>query len=211
MIIIKLLSNRVKEKILKGAKNLATPTKTCRLERTFPMPYRPVGVSWCQWWRPCGRTGSEPGFGLTNWWQTRARSPLPCTPAQSRSWTAIEGAGVRPHQTGIAVEAQSATMRPMTATAMCVETSTNRNAKAAADDTLVEMAVRSEIYYSKCSVVSLVRSTHLAWARSADSGHASWGQKSDNIRTSQCPRVKQASGTMGLGYWLVCMTCRPAQ
>ena len=48
-IIIKLLPYKDKEKILKGAKNLAAkPTKTYRLERTFPRPCRPRGVNWCQ-------------------------------------------------------------------------------------------------------------------------------------------------------------------
>ena len=62
-------------------------------------------------------------------------------------------------------------MRPATATATatCGETYTDRNTRTAADDTLVGMVVRW---------------THLARARSADSGHASWGQlahfKSEN-------------------------------
>ena len=59
-----------------------------------------------------------------------------------------------------AAETQSATMRPATATATatCGETYTDCNTRAAADDTLVGMAIRS---------------THLARARSTDSGHAS--------------------------------------
>ena len=66
----------------------------------------------------------------------------------------IEEAG--PQQTGMAAKAQDARMRPVTAT--CGETYTDCSTRAVADNTQVEMAVRS---------------THLARVQSADSGHAS--------------------------------------
>jgi len=56
--------------------------------------------------------------------------------------------------------------------------STNKDISAAADDTLVGMAVKW---------------THLARARSADSGHASWGQRSE-VRQQYTPVSKRRAG-----------------
>ena len=183
----KLLSYKDKEKILKGAKNLASTNKDISVREDFSQAVqtkRSKLVPVMKTLRKDGKRArlrfdklvTDDGTFTFNL-QTNLIEKLDGD-RRSRSKTTADWNG-----SGNTI----ATMRPATATATCGETRyTDRNTRAAADDTLVGMAVRS---------------THLARARSADSGHASWGQRSGNS-TRQCPSVEQASETMGLRMWV---------
>ena len=159
-IIIKLLSYKDKEKILKGAKNLASTNKDISVREDFSQAVQTKRSTLVPVMKTLRKDGKRARLRFDKLVTDDGTFTFNLQTNQIRSWTAIEEAGVRLQRTGTAAETQSATMRPATATATatCGETYTDCNTRAAADDTLVGMAVRS---------------THLARARSADSGHAS--------------------------------------
>ena len=156
-IITKLLSYKDKEKILKGAKNLASTNKDIPVREDFSQAVqtkRSKLVPMMKTLRKDGKRArlrfdklvTDEGTFTFNL-QTNLIKKLGGD-ERSRSKTTADWNG-----SGNTI----ATMRPATATATCVETRTDRSTKATVDDTLVEMAVRS---------------THLARARSTDNGHA---------------------------------------